>query len=300
MNRPRGNPSERQSSAKKGGGASKFRARRLASTGATCRKISLHAVGGDRPRGHPRHRATSQRLGLAVAGRRSRGLREARCTSRAAAIFGAGLVALYGASTFYHGARAPHLKRILQRFDHSAIFLLIAATYTPFLLVELGGGWSWPLLGLIWVLAIVGIVLQVAFPHARRWSVPLYLGMGWLVISVAEPLSELPRTRGLTLLVSRWTGLQRWPGVLRVETIALQPRHLAPIRAGGKQSPFCLCSRIRDSARCLSGFRTGRRALRARAQGRTRCQLNRDSGARSPARLNIQDNLPSREKRPWH
>ncbi len=134
---------------------------------------------------------------VAVAGLRGSSLHVAGC-----GIFGAGLVALYAASTFYHGVRAPHLKRILQRFDHSAIFLLIAATYTPFLLLELGGGWSWTLLGLVWALAIVGIVLQVGFPHARRWSVPLYLGMGWMVITVAEPLGHALGRAGLTLLVS--------------------------------------------------------------------------------------------------
>ena len=134
---------------------------------------------------------------VAIAGLRGSSLHVAGC-----GIFGAGLVALYGASTFYHGARAPRLKSILQRLDHSAIFLLIAATYTPFLLVGLGGGWSFPLLGLIWALAIIGIVLQVAVPRARRWSVPLYLGMGWVVIAVVEPLSHSLGRAGLALLVS--------------------------------------------------------------------------------------------------
>ena len=71
------------------------------------------------------------------------------------AVFGATLVLLYAASTLYHGIRHAHAKRLLQRLDRAAIFLLIAGTYTPFALVSLRGGWGWTLLGLVWSLALL-------------------------------------------------------------------------------------------------------------------------------------------------
>ena len=75
-------------------------------------------------------------------------------------IYGATLVILYLASVFYHGARSPRAKRLLQFFDHSAIYLLIAGTYTPFTLVSMRGAWGWTMFGLIWGLAIAGILLE--------------------------------------------------------------------------------------------------------------------------------------------
>jgi hemolysin III len=118
------------------------------------------------------------------------------------AVFGVTLVLLYGASTLYHGARSPRAKRVLQKLDHVAIFLLIAGTYTPFTLVNLRGAWGWTLLALVWGLAILGIVLELAVPRAaRRLSVPFYLAMGWLVVIAVQPLVHAVDPAGLILLL---------------------------------------------------------------------------------------------------
>src|SRR5215469_4866409 len=77
------------------------------------------------------------------------------------AIYGATLVCLYAASTFYHGVSSPRAKHILQVFDHCAIYLLIAGTYTPFLLVNLRGSWGWSLFAVMWSLAVFGILLKL-------------------------------------------------------------------------------------------------------------------------------------------
>jgi hemolysin III len=114
-------------------------------------------------------------------------------------IFGATLVLLYASSTLYHGSRSPRVKRLFQRFDHAAIFLLIAGTYTPFTLVSLRGGWGWTLLAIVWCLAILGIALEAA-GHSRRISVALHLAMGWLVVIAAEPLARALHTDGFLLL----------------------------------------------------------------------------------------------------
>jgi hemolysin III len=114
-------------------------------------------------------------------------------------IFGATLVLLYATSTLYHGIRSPRVKRLFQRFDHAAIFLLIAGTYTPFTLVSLRGGWGWTLLAIVWGLAILGIALELA-GHSRRVSVALHLAMGWLVLIAAEPLARSLHPDGLLLL----------------------------------------------------------------------------------------------------
>ncbi len=114
-------------------------------------------------------------------------------------IFGTTLVLLYATSTLYHGIRSPRVKRLFQRFDHAAIFLLIAGTYTPFTLVSLRGGWGWTLLAIVWGLAILGIALELA-GHSRRVSVALHLAMGWLVLIAAEPLARSLHPDGLLLL----------------------------------------------------------------------------------------------------
>ncbi len=116
-------------------------------------------------------------------------------------VFGVTLVLLYAASTLYHGVTSPRAKRLLQRFDHAAIFLLIAGTYTPFTLVSLRGEWGSMLLGLVWGLALLGIALQVALPrHVTSVSVLLSLAMGWLAVIALEPLVRAVEPGGLLLL----------------------------------------------------------------------------------------------------
>ena len=111
-------------------------------------------------------------------------------------IFGATLVCLYAASTFYHGASSPRAKRILMVFDHCAIYLLIAGTYTPFLLVNLRGSWGWSLFAVVWSFAVVGILLKLWF--ADRFpilSVGAYLAMGWLGTIAAHQIhTHVPMT----------------------------------------------------------------------------------------------------------
>jgi hemolysin III len=118
------------------------------------------------------------------------------------AVYGSTLVALYAASTLYHGIPVPSLKRILKILDHSAIYLLIAGTYTPFLLVNLRGGWKWPLFGIIWGLALAGILLKVWFVDHFKFLSPLvYLLMGWLgIVAFRSLLASVPRGALLWLL----------------------------------------------------------------------------------------------------
>ena len=109
-------------------------------------------------------------------------------------IYGSTLILLYLASTFYHSIQSPRAKKTFRVLDHSAIFLLIAGTYTPFTLVNLRGAWGWTLFGLVWGLAIGGIILKVFFVgRFRILSVCLYIGMGWLVLIAFKPrLSVIP------------------------------------------------------------------------------------------------------------
>ncbi|MSU25256.1 MAG: hemolysin III family protein [Opitutus sp.] len=121
----------------------------------------------------------------------------------ATAIFGATLVLLYTASTLYHSFRDERLKKILRKFDHAGIFLLIAGTYTPFLLVNLRGPWGWSLFGIIWTLAVAGVALKFWFTgRFRVASTLLYIGMGWLVVVALRPmLRAVPATALWLLLV---------------------------------------------------------------------------------------------------
>ena len=121
----------------------------------------------------------------------------------ATAIFGGTLVLLYLSSTLYHSFRGEQVKRLLRKFDHASIFLLIAGTYTPFLLVNLRGPWGWSLLGVIWGLAIAGVALKFWLTgRFRIASTLLYVGMGWLVLIALRPLMRAISTEALWLLVA--------------------------------------------------------------------------------------------------
>jgi hemolysin III len=106
-----------------------------------------------------------------------------------ASVFAATTAVLYLASTLYHALPKNQAKQIFRVIDHSAIFLLIAGTYTPFTLGVLRGTWGWTLFGLVWSLAILGIVLKsvggIGYP---RLSTALYVGMGWLALIAIRPL----------------------------------------------------------------------------------------------------------------
>jgi hemolysin III len=118
-------------------------------------------------------------------------------------IFGVTLVLLYLASTLYHSIPSPRAKPILRALDHSAIYLLIAGTYTPFTLVNLRGSAGFALLGLVWFLAIVGILFKVlATGRYPAFSIALYLGMGWSILLAVKPLVHSVERGGIALLVA--------------------------------------------------------------------------------------------------
>ncbi len=118
-------------------------------------------------------------------------------------IFGSTLVLLYLASTLYHSFTGEKVKNLFARFDHAAIFLLIAGTYTPFLLTSLRGTLGWVMFGIIWGLAIVGIVIRsIYLTRFKKLMVALYLGMGWLMIIAVGPMIEnLPKLSLIFLLL---------------------------------------------------------------------------------------------------
>ena len=118
-------------------------------------------------------------------------------------IYGATLVLLYAASTLYHAFRSPRVKRVFKVLDHSAIYLLIAGTYTPFTLVVLRGPWGWTLFGLVWGLAVVGIVFKTLFvDHFVIASTIVYVAMGWLVVIAIKPVMAMVPKGGLLWLLA--------------------------------------------------------------------------------------------------
>ncbi|HKI89978.1 MAG TPA: hemolysin III family protein [Draconibacterium sp.] len=109
-------------------------------------------------------------------------------------IFGSTLVLLYLSSTLYHSLTRPKVKNLFARFDHAAIFLLIAGTYTPFVLTALRGPLGWSLFGIIWSLAIAGVVIRsIYLTRFHKLMVGIYLIMGWLfVIAIVPMIKSLP------------------------------------------------------------------------------------------------------------
>lgn len=118
-------------------------------------------------------------------------------------VYGSSLILLYTASTLYHSFPWPRVKAVMQKLDHTAIYLLIAGTYTPFALVTLRGPWGWTIFGLVWGLAAAGIVFELAFRHRwHRLSLVFYIGLGWLAVVAAKPLQESLPGMGLALLLA--------------------------------------------------------------------------------------------------
>ena len=114
-----------------------------------------------------------------------------------------GLVTLYLASTLYHGATDPKRKRLLNIFDHSAIYLLIAGTYTPIALLSIKGTWGLIILITVWVIAVVGIVLKLYFTgRFQKISTATYVLMGWVVIIAIKPLINSMVLPGLLWLLA--------------------------------------------------------------------------------------------------
>ena len=120
-----------------------------------------------------------------------------------ASVFAAAMVMLYLTSTLYHALPPNRAKRVFQVLDHAAIFLMIAGTYTPFTLGVLRGAWGWTLFGIVWGLALAGVVLAAAggmrYP---KLTTSLYLAMGWLILIAVKPLWQRMPSEGLFWLAA--------------------------------------------------------------------------------------------------
>lgn len=121
----------------------------------------------------------------------------------ASAVFGTALILCYTTSTLYHAIQIQRIKHVLRALDHSAIFLLIAGTYTPVVLASLPGYWGWSLIASIWALAVTGIVLRLVLRgRLHGLVVALYLAMGWAGLMVIGPMLEILGAGGLGLIAA--------------------------------------------------------------------------------------------------
>jgi hemolysin III len=117
------------------------------------------------------------------------------------AIYGAGLLAMLGCSAAYHMSPSTRWKELLRRFDHAAIFVKIAGTYTPFAAVKMGGLGGFTLLSLVWVVAFIGAAAKLLLTSTwDRTAIPLYLALGWIGIVMFWPLAASVGTPALVLL----------------------------------------------------------------------------------------------------
>lgn len=117
-------------------------------------------------------------------------------------IYGSTMIILYLSSTFYHAFTIPKVKTIFKFFDHASIYLLIAGTYTPFLLVNLRGPWGWSLFGVIWGLAIAGIVFKAYFVHRfNKLATMIYILMGWMIVIAMKKMIQTIDLGGIIWLV---------------------------------------------------------------------------------------------------
>ncbi len=116
-------------------------------------------------------------------------------------IYGTSLFLLYTLSTLYHSLRG-RAKQVFMKLDHVAIYLLIAGTYTPLTLITLRGTWGWSLFGIVWGLAVIGIVVDTLHQQgSRSIQMVIYLLMGWLIVVALYPLVQVIHTGGLVLLL---------------------------------------------------------------------------------------------------
>lgn len=128
-------------------------------------------------------------------------------------VFAATIIFLYLTSTLYHALPIGKAKHVFRLIEHSAIFFLIAGTYTPFTLGVLNGTWGWTLFGIIWGLAIIGVILKLYHQasHPMLFTI-LYLLMGWVIVIAIDPLLNRVPTEGLLLLLAG--GLSYTAGVV--------------------------------------------------------------------------------------
>lgn len=118
-------------------------------------------------------------------------------------IFGASLILMYTASTVYHAVQNVDAKKVLKKFDHIAIYYLIAGSYTPFLLVAMRSPVAWTIFGIIWTLAMLGTFLKIysGGSGTKWWSVGLYLAMGWLIVFISGKLFAVLPTPAIVFLI---------------------------------------------------------------------------------------------------
>ncbi len=120
-----------------------------------------------------------------------------------ASVYGATLMLMYGSSTLYHALPHTGIKRLFQKFDHSAIYFLIAGTYTPVMLVSVGGAAGWTIFGIEWGIALAGIALKFLFPgRLETLSLIAYIVMGWMIVAVFDTFVHHIDPVGLWLMVA--------------------------------------------------------------------------------------------------
>lgn len=118
-------------------------------------------------------------------------------------IYGFGLLVMLACSALYNLTRHARLKALFRRFDHAAIFVMIAGTYTPFSLIVIGGSWGAALLGFVWSVALIGVFLKLRYPlRFEKLSVIAYLLLGWVIVAAFEPLVSGASLAALILLVA--------------------------------------------------------------------------------------------------
>ena len=119
------------------------------------------------------------------------------------AIYGAAMVLMFTMSTLYHSFPWPRVKRVFRVLDHEMIFLMIAGSYTPFMLITLRGALGWTLFGIVWGLAAAGLVFQGFFTgRFRKATTALYLAMGWTIVFALKPLLDHMPAAGVRWLVA--------------------------------------------------------------------------------------------------
>jgi hemolysin III len=140
-------------------------------------------------------------------------LRGGACQIFSSGVYGGALLSVYMTSTLYHSFQRPHIKHVFRILDHAAIYLLIAGTYTPFLILGVRGTWAWVLLGIIWGVALLGVGLKVAFfGRFPRFFLLTYVLLGWSgALTFQEALRVLP---SVSLICLALGGLSYTAGVL--------------------------------------------------------------------------------------
>lgn len=118
-------------------------------------------------------------------------------------IYGAMMIALYSISTIYHSTKQGKLKDFFRQMDYISIYLMIAGSYTPFTLITLQGAWGWSIFITIWLLAVAGIIQEILLgKKTRKFSIIIYLVMGWLILIAIKPLVNSLPSAGLWWLVA--------------------------------------------------------------------------------------------------